>query len=195
MKKTFFGILATCCIGMLIVGFVVSCKSTGTSAPQAATATPAAPPVPAPAAPVSSPNSRSTFSPDPRRNSEDAQILEQIYEQHDNSIILTGAAEYTVIKGDTLSKIARENYGAGTNAYFFPLIIAASKGTTDIIDPDEIEVGMQLIIPDLDENLSDPVARDNLKNLLKAVADFYSLKSGRLSVELHNGLTQLYNAM
>ncbi|MDR3173826.1 MAG: LysM peptidoglycan-binding domain-containing protein [Treponema sp.] len=181
MKNPLSSILVT--IGMLIVGFVVSCKSTGTSAPE-----------PAPA-PVSSPNSTSTSSPAPSQSSGEKQILEELYEQYEGGIILTGAKEYTVLSGDTLSKIARENYGAGTNAYYFPLIIAASKNSANIVDPDKIEVGMQLIIPDLEKNLNDPGARANLKNLLKDVADIYSRKSGRLSAELYDGLINLYNAM
>jgi hypothetical protein len=118
-----------------------------------------------------------------------------IYERHEVGIILTGALEYTVVKGDTLSKIARNHYGTGLNGYFFPLIIAASKNITDIVDPDQIEVGMKLVIPSLQENLDNPEARDNLKSLLKEIAGFYSRKSGRLSRGLYNGLTRLYDTL
>jgi hypothetical protein len=121
--------------------------------------------------------------------------LAQIYDQYNGEIVLTGAKTYVVAKGDTLSRIARNNYGAGDNPYYFPLIIAASKDSADIIDPDEIEVGMQLIIPDLQENLNNPAARDNLKHLLKDIADYYSQKTGPQSTGLYDGLTRLYNTL
>jgi hypothetical protein len=121
--------------------------------------------------------------------------LAQIYNQYEGVIVLTGAQTYTVVKGDTLSRIAREHYGTGDNPYYFPLIIAASKGGVDIVDPDSIEVGMQLIIPSLQENLNDPGARANLKNLLKDIADVYAVKPGAQSEGIHSGLTRLYNTL
>ncbi|MDR2177414.1 MAG: LysM peptidoglycan-binding domain-containing protein [Treponema sp.] len=186
MKARLFGIL-----GILVTGFVFSCKSTGTSAPSPAPV-PAPAPVPTPA-PVPNPGAISTSSPNPEP--EEEKILEQIYDQHEEGIILTGAKEYTVIRGDTLSKIARKHYGTGGNAYYFPLIIAASKSITSIVDPDEIEVGMHLIIPDLQKNLDDPGARGSLKNLLKEIAGFYSHKPGRQSAGLYTGLIRLYNTL
>jgi LysM repeat protein len=121
--------------------------------------------------------------------------LAQIYDRYESTIVLTGAQTYTVAKGDTLSHIAREYYGTGDNPYYFPLIIAASKGSADIVDPDKIEVGMRLTIPSVQENLSNPAARDNLKNLLKDIAEFYAAKPGAQSAGIHNGVTRLYNAL
>ncbi|MDR0731334.1 MAG: LysM peptidoglycan-binding domain-containing protein [Treponema sp.] len=181
-------------LGILICGFVLSCKSTGTvSAPESVQG-PAPVPSPAPTpVPTPAPGSTPTFSPNPKQMEE--KPLEQIYEQHEPSIILRRAKEHTVIKGDTLSSIARMYYGTGDNGYYFPLIIAASKLSVNIVDPDEIEVGMKFIIPDLQENLNDPEARRNLKNLLKEVAAFYSHKPGPQSTRLHDGLTRLYNTL
>ncbi|MDR0669223.1 MAG: LysM peptidoglycan-binding domain-containing protein [Treponema sp.] len=174
MKNTLFCVAALWAI--LICGFVLSCKSTGTvSAPT----------------PVSTPGS--TSGPNPRPVEEVP--LEEIYGQHEVGIILTGAKEHTVVKGDTLSSIARHYYGPGDNGYYFPLIIAASRLNINIVDPDKIEVGTKLVVPDLQENLNDPGARTNLKNLLKKIADFYSLKPGRQSAGLHAGLTRLYNTL
>jgi LysM repeat protein len=133
-------------------------------------------------------------TPAPERPPE-SQVLEQIYNQYESEVILTGAREYVVVRGDTLSKVARDSYGPGSNAYFFPLIIAASKGSANILDPDEIEVGMMLIIPDLQENLDDPNARSNLKNLIWDVAGFYSKKEGPQSARLHDGLVKLYDTL
>jgi hypothetical protein len=123
------------------------------------------------------------------------QVLTEIYERYESKIILIGAQTYTVVWGDTLSRIARRNYGPGDNPYYFPLIIAASKGSAEILDPDSIEVGTELTIPDLQRNLDDPAARASLKNLLKEVADFYAGKKGPQSRGLYEGLNRLYNAL
>lgn len=174
MKRILFDLT-----GMLAVLFILSCQSTGSTSGSS-------PSPPSPSAVV-----EDKQIPLPAEE----QVLTEIYDRYENTIILTGAAVYTVVKGDTLSKIARQNYGIGDNPYYFPLIIAASKGTAEILDPDSIEVGMQLTIPNLQENLSDPAARANLKNLLKEIADFYAGKSGVQSRGLYNGLTRLYNAL
>lgn len=50
---------------------------------------------------------------------------------------------YTVTRGDTLGKIAAKLYG---DAAKYPLIVAANH----IADPDALEVGQVLVIPDLD---------------------------------------------
>jgi hypothetical protein len=121
--------------------------------------------------------------------------LAQIYGQYESIIVLTGAQTYTVVRGDTLTRIARTYYGSGDNPYYFPLIFAASRDSVNIVDPDEIEVGMQLTIPNLQENLNNPGARQNLKNLLMDVADFYAHKQGAQSKGLHDGLTRLYNTL
>ncbi|MDR0399964.1 MAG: LysM peptidoglycan-binding domain-containing protein [Treponema sp.] len=126
---------------------------------------------------------------------EDDRILARIYDRYESDIILAGAKTYTVVKGDTLSRIARRHYGTGDNPYYFPLIIAASKDSVEIVDPDSIEVGMNLIIPDLEANLNDPGARGNLKNLLKDVADFYAKKETAYSRGLYNGLIKLYGVL
>jgi hypothetical protein len=181
-------------MGILIVGFVFSCKTIGSAS--TVETVPRVSPAPDPAPIVApSPAPEPSPSPGPSLSPEEVKILEDIYEQHIDTIILAGAKEYTVVWGDTLSKIARENYGAGSNAYYFPLIIAASKDSVEIVDPDMIKVGMKLTIPSLQENLNNPDARGNLKSLLKKIADFYSRKPGPQSAGLHNGLIRLYDAL
>jgi hypothetical protein len=49
--------------------------------------------------------------------------------------------KYTVVKGDTLGRIAQRFYGDPKR---FPLIVAANA----IGDPDELRIGQQLVIPD-----------------------------------------------
>jgi hypothetical protein len=123
------------------------------------------------------------------------QVLTEIYERYESKIILTGAQTYTVVWGDTLSRIARRYYGTGDNPYYFPLIIAASKDKVEIMNPDSIEVGMELTIPVLQKNLDDPAARVNLKDLLKDVANFYAGKEDTQSRGLYEGLNRLYNTL
>ncbi|MDR1444521.1 MAG: LysM peptidoglycan-binding domain-containing protein [Treponema sp.] len=169
MRKTIYGFV------VILAGlFVSSCKTTGNTSVVDAAPVPAAPAVP---------------------EHPEGRALEHIYNQYESEVILTGAKEYVVVRGDTLSRIARDSYGTGLNAYYFPLIIAASKGSANIFDPDEIEVGMVLIIPDLQENLSDPSAHNNLKSLIWDVAEFYSRKESPQSARLHEGLVKLYDTL
>jgi nucleoid-associated protein YgaU len=53
---------------------------------------------------------------------------------------------YTVVKGDTLSKIAKEHYG---NAMKYPVIFEANKPM--LKDPDKIYPGQVLRIPTVDD--------------------------------------------
>jgi hypothetical protein len=89
-------------------------------------------------------------------------------------LILDGAERYVVKEWETLTKIARAKYGRG-NAFFFPLIMAASKDqmTVDIVNPDLIEPGMELLIPNLDVNRNNPAIRERLKTLRLSVCEIY----------------------
>jgi LysM repeat protein len=99
--------------------------------------------------------------------------MEQVYEEHSGDLILEGAKSYTVVRTDTLSKITRSNYG-GRNGYYFPLIMLASQ---DVVkDPDLIEPGIKLTIPDLQKNLNDPGARQKIKEFLNDIANVYNTK-------------------
>jgi LysM repeat protein len=112
-------------------------------------------------------------------------------------LIYNGAQNYTVKSGDALTRIARNFYGRG-NAFFFPLIMAASKDkqTVDIVDPDLIEPGMELIIPDLTLNLANPEVRARIKVLLENVAEIYDKKPDtNWSLEIHNGLVSLAGSL
>jgi LysM repeat protein len=105
-------------------------------------------------------------------------------------LIMDGAERYVVKEGETLTKIARAKYGRG-NAFFFPLIMAASKDqkTVDIADPDLIEPGMELSIPNLDANRDDPAIRERLKKLLVSVSNIYRDRpETRWSSEMIDGL-------
>jgi hypothetical protein len=102
--------------------------------------------------------------------------FQKVYNKYHSSLILDGAKSHTVVKGDTLSAIARNEYGAG-NGVFFPLIMLASSEV--VLDPDLIEPGDKLTIPDLQKNLNDPAAKGQLKSFLREIADIYATKKER----------------
>jgi hypothetical protein len=99
--------------------------------------------------------------------------FEQIYDTFRDDIILEGAKTYTVVKGNTLAEITRNNYGR-SNGYYFPLIMLASSEV--VLDPDLIEPGMVLTIPDLQKNLNDDKARAQVKKFLVQIAGVYDKK-------------------
>jgi hypothetical protein len=107
---------------------------------------------------------------------EDESLLLGIYDDY-NGIVLDGAKEYSVKSGDTLSNIAKSSYGQGINGYYFPLIMIASKVV--IADPDKIKPGQKLMVPDLQKNLDDRLARSHLKALLLDIALVYNNKANR----------------
>ena len=126
------------------------------------------------------------------------EVLGQIYDRYRGNLDLTGAQQHVVVPGDTLSDITRRFYGtltnvgeAGTNnGFFFPVIMMASD--SHIVDPDLIEAGMTLTIPDLRRNLDNPGARRAIKDALIDVAYVYERK-GRQATEA--GLIRLSNSL
>ena len=88
----------------------------------------------------------------------------------DGRLDLTGATNYTTVTGDTLSEIAARRYG-GSNMYFFPLIRLAN--TSAVSDPDVIEVGTSLVIPDLQRNLNNTGAKALIKQDMNSIAGQY----------------------
>jgi LysM repeat protein len=106
----------------------------------------------------------------------DKKLLLSIYDDY-HEIVLDGAKEYTVKRGDTLTNIAKSNYGEGLNGYYFPLIMFASKVVDS--DPDKISPGQKLTIPNLQKNLDDELARLHLKSMLLDIAFIYNNKADR----------------
>jgi hypothetical protein len=100
-------------------------------------------------------------------NSDEAYRL--IFRTFSPGIILEGSRLYIVQYGDTLSQIALQNYG---NSRYFPLIAAASSNV--VTDPELIMLDSTLTVPDLQRNLDNSAARQNLKSLLKETARVYS---------------------
>jgi hypothetical protein len=126
------------------------------------------------------------------------EALNRRYEAYRSKLDLTGAQNYTVVWGDTLSQITRSFYGsltnvgvAGTtNGFYFPVLMLTSD--TDIVDPDLIEPGMVLTVPDLRRNLNNPTARQAIKDFLNDVAYIYNRKN--LPLE-EAGLKRLSNSL
>ena len=124
--------------------------------------------------------------------------LEQIYDTYRTKLDFTGAQDYTVAKGDTLSQITRQFYGSLTgvgdagpnNGFYFPVIMMASD--SNIVDPDLIEPGMKLKIVDLKRNLSNPVSKKAIKDCLNDVAYVYNKKS---NASTEDGLKALANSL
>lgn len=102
------------------------------------------------------------------------EAFEQIYNEYHDDLILTGAKSYTVVKGDKLADISRREYA---NGFYFPLIMLASRDL--VLDPDKIEPGMTLTIPNLQANLNDANARAYLKKFLVEIAGIYDRRPRR----------------
>ena len=115
--------------------------------------------------------------------------LGQIYDNYRGKLDLTGAQDYTVVSGDTLSQITRKYYGDLTdvgdagphNGFYFPVIMLASE--SNIVDPDFIQPGMKMKIPDLKKNLANPGSKKAIKDCLNDVAYVYNKKNNAATEE------------
>jgi LysM repeat protein len=95
------------------------------------------------------------------------EILEEYHEayiRHHNDIILNQSQSYTVQSGDTMVIIARRFY---SDSSLYPLIFGASD---EVSDPDRIEVGTILTIPDLELNWNDAKAKKSIDELILEMA-------------------------
>jgi len=125
--------------------------------------------------------------------------FEHIYETYRGKLDMTGAKDYTVAKGDSLSQITRNFYGSLTdvgtagpnNGFYFPVIMLASDNH-GIVDPDLIEPGMKFKIIDLKKNLANPAARKAIKDSLIDIAYIYNKKGNKATEE---GLIKLANSL
>jgi hypothetical protein len=110
--------------------------------------------------------------------------LKKIYDNYYSSLDMYGCQEYTVVWGDTLSKITRRYYGkladigeAGyKNGFYFPILMMASPDSR-IVDPDLIIPGVKLKIIDLERNLANPAAHKAIKDSIKEIAYIYQAKN------------------
>jgi len=111
----------------------------------------------------------------------------KIYAKYANRLILDGAQSYTVKSGDTLVNIARSLYN---NGYYYPVIMLASKDV--VLDPDKIQPGMTLTIPDLQKNLDNPGAKAAMKGV---ILDCAAIENDRGRAETAKGLRDHSNSL
>jgi len=127
------------------------------------------------------------------------QALEKIYDAYFSKLDLSGAQNYAVVQGDYLVQITQKYYGALTgvgkagksNGFYFPILMLASSNA-GIVDPDLIQPGMKLTIPDLKKNLANSDARKAIKDCLKDVAYIYNKKGDRVT---EKGLVALSDSL
>jgi len=186
------------CLFVVSALAILSCKST-----PAASSQPPANSQPAAKAdsPVSTAETGNTDRPVLDGNVTQAKVndaLTEIYDTYWNKLDMTGAQDYVVAKGDTLSNITRKYYGSLTgvgdagpnNGFYFPVIMLASH--SDIVDPDYIDPGMALKIVDLKRNLANPIARKAIKDCLLDVSYVYNKKGNKAT---EDGLIKLANSL
>jgi len=150
VKKLFLILIA-----LIILMFFAGCATPPVvEAPTAPE--PAAPPVAAP--PVAPPPAAAPVTPV-------EQAFYEVYQQHIEALILTGARTHTVVSGDTLAGIARSHYDDG---FLYPIIMLASSAV--VLDPDRIVPGMVLTIPDLQVNMNNPGSRATIVNFMMEMA-------------------------
>ena len=127
-------------------------------------------------------NTSSNPESNPASNSPGTVNLRATQERYGSGINLEGAQRHTVVRGDTLARIARARYGY---SYYYPLIFVASRNT--IQNPDRIYTGSVLVIPNLERNLSNAEARANLKNILIELAVFEEQRGNiRTATDMRN---------
>ncbi len=107
-------------------------------------------------------------------------------------IIIEGATQYKVKNGDTLSNIAKKQYGT-SNGYYFPLILMASDNS--IKDPDVIITNGNLIIPDLKANLNDSESRAKMKTFFATIAESYKGKTTPGAAKLREEINKISNSL
>ncbi|MEL3907764.1 MAG: LysM peptidoglycan-binding domain-containing protein [Treponemataceae bacterium] len=141
----------------------------------------------------SKPDPEPTPPPEPVVVEEPTPQPEVVEEPVEKPVLSVNYTEYTVVKGDTLSQIAERFYGSKDKAYFFPIIIgytldsfsAVDVGSDSIkvqfADPDVIEPGMVIRVPNFDEFMASPVHVNLVKPLFEKIAQQYEGK-GRSGV-------------
>jgi LysM repeat protein len=95
------------------------------------------------------------------------------------SLNTKAAQTHTVVRGETLTKIARRYYGE-QGGYCFPLILFANRAI--ISNPDAIKPGMKLAIPELRLDLMNAAARAELKSYTMEVAWWYA-RNGKVTMK------------
>jgi hypothetical protein len=159
MRKAFlFSIL------ILVLLFSGACKSKPAPASQTTV-----PPTTNTTPPITSPENTTTNNPNTNPGnvigSTTGNSSNATGNRHSSGVILDGATNYSVVRGDTLTGIARKIYQDGS---LYPLIMMISG---IVADPDAILPQMRLTIPALNVNMNDPVARESINRYFLQIAD------------------------
>ena len=109
----------------------------------------------------SSTSTTPTYTPIARPTVVDDSAFTGVYSRYRTDLILDGAQYYTVVAGDSLNAIARQFYGSG---YYYPVIMLASSDVVQ--DPDKIQPGMRLTIPNLTTNLANARAKASINGVI-----------------------------
>jgi hypothetical protein len=115
--------------------------------------------------PTTTPNNTTTTTPNTSSGNTAGNASSSTANRHSSGIILDGAVNYSVVRGDTLTVIARKVYHDGS---LYPLIMMVSG---IVADPDAILPQMRLTVPALNVNMDDPTAKQSINSYFLQIAD------------------------
>ena len=116
--------------------------------------------------------------------------FDKVYSTYANVLDLEGAETYEVKTGDTLTSITKTFYaGKDENGYYFPLIMLASRGV--VSDPELIEPGMKLTIPNFEKNINNKDIATKLKPYFKDMAEVYKQKDTTAAADIRPHLVEI----
>ncbi|MCR5189595.1 MAG: LysM peptidoglycan-binding domain-containing protein [Treponema sp.] len=116
----------------------------------------------------------------------------KVYDNYLDVLDLTDAGTYTVKENDTLTAIAKSNYGTD-NGYYFPLIMLASRNVVQ--DPEFISPGMELTIPSFEKNINNAEKAKVLSLYFKDISDVYKKKKTKAAPDIREKLTAISNEL
>lgn len=117
----------------------------------------------------------STMDPAAQKQAAINKSFDQVYSSHAGDLVMDGAKNYTVKKGDTLTSITKTFYaGDDENGYYFPIIMLASRNV--VSDPELITPGMKLTIPNFEKNIKDKAVAKKMSSFFRDLTGVYRQK-------------------
>ena len=117
----------------------------------------------------------STMDPAAQKQAAINKSFDQVYSSHAGDLVMDGAKNYTVKKGDTLTSITKTFYaGDDVNGYYFPIIMLASRNV--VSDPELITPGMKLTIPNFEKNIKDKAVAKKMSSFFRDLTSVYRQK-------------------
>jgi LysM repeat protein len=117
----------------------------------------------------------STMDPAAQKQAAINKSFDQVYSSHAGDLVMDGAKNYTVKKGDTLTSITKTFYaGDDVNGYYFPIIMLASRNV--VSDPELITPGMKLTIPNFEKNIKDKAVAKKMSSFFRDLTGVYRQK-------------------